>query len=538
MRFRNGVASLAGLALLLGTAAAQADNFVVGQRRGGPVGGFAGGGPQRFPTPAAGIPGGRSYGPSIPATAPSTTNFAPRNTPFFPRSNTFTPPALGNPAYGGNRFSGNNFNGNGFNGNGFNGNGFNGNGFNGGPNYGTVGGRRGPTYAPPTAGTVGGPTTTFPQATGFRTGVPGLRTPQTTPYGGVPYGGVQYGGPTGFSPAGQAALDRLRSRGFGNANGTIGVRRGLPTFPTASPASQPGFLPGSGPAAAFQHYGVVSYGNAAHGPGAPYRGRRGGIYACPTGGHYVAWWRPTYGPYYAPYFVGGYPAFGYGVTFYDSYYDPMFGPGVAYGPDVGGPAPDEGFPEEGMPPEGMPQEGAPEPGAQPQAPAAPEQPPEDAAAQQAAQKAFEEGVHLFMDQHYAESLARFQAMASADEKNGEAWLGIAHSAFALGRYDVAAQAVAKAAALEAFPRGYRFDPKPIYPKEGSFDGFLAALVKHAHDVRNDADAHLLLAYLYVSLGKTSDAQLEIAWLRHLRPNDPTAVALETALEPPAAPEQK
>jgi thioredoxin-like negative regulator of GroEL len=157
-----------------------------------------------------------------------------------------------------------------------------------------------------------------------------------------------------------------------------------------------------------------------------------------------------------------------------------------------------------------------------------------------AQQAFEAAFRLFLSGNWADALAGFQTLAAADPQNGEALLGIVQSAFALGRYADAARALEAAAALGAFPKGYRFDPRPLYPvradaagagQSSPFDALLQRLQQHVRVQRQDADAHLLLAYLHVAMGRTAEANLELAWHRALRPGDPTAAALATALEP-------
>jgi tetratricopeptide (TPR) repeat protein len=155
---------------------------------------------------------------------------------------------------------------------------------------------------------------------------------------------------------------------------------------------------------------------------------------------------------------------------------------------------------------------------------------------EALKQMFDAGVQLFLQQRYEEALGQFQALVATDAKHGEGWLAVAHASFALGRYGEAGQAIAKAAALGAFPRGYRFDPKPIYKGEGEFEALFQRLEQHVRANREDVDAHLLAAYFHVALGKTAQANLEISWVLNLRPGDPTAEILRVAMEPPPPPQ--
>jgi hypothetical protein len=263
------------------------------------------------------------------------------------------------------------------------------------------------------------------------------------------------------------------------------------------------------------------------------------------GGFFVSWWNPWHYSHYNDFWVGGLPAFGFGVAYYEPVYAPYFEPGVVVlepAPVVvqqqpvvvgGVPAPVYG-PGQGV---------GPGQGAVPSAPLLPTQPaaPADGAVlpsadeNDAAKQAFETGFRAFSEQRYEQALGMFRLVVELDPKNGEAWLGRAHAAFAISNYREAAESVARAADLGAFPRGYRFDPRPVYRTPGTFDDAFARLKEYARTNPQDADAHVLLAWLHVGLGERDQAQASLASLRALRADDPTAAFLRVAMLPPEPP---
>jgi hypothetical protein len=255
------------------------------------------------------------------------------------------------------------------------------------------------------------------------------------------------------------------------------------------------------------------------------------------GGFFVSWWNPWHYSHYHDYWVGGLPAFGFGISYYEPVYAPYFEPGVVVlepapvvvqQPVVVGPA--APVPLEGAVP--APVVPAPTAPASP-APVDPAIPSTDE--NDAAKQAFDTGFRAFSEQRYEQALGMFRLVVELDPNNGEAWLGRAHAAFALGQYREAADSVGRAADLGAFPRGYRFDPRPVYRTPGAFDEALRRLDDYARTNPQDADAHVLLAWLHVGLGERAKAEASLATLRALRADDPTAAFLRVALLPPELP---
>lgn len=157
------------------------------------------------------------------------------------------------------------------------------------------------------------------------------------------------------------------------------------------------------------------------------------------------------------------------------------------------------------------------------------------AAQAARRSIFWEGHEAFLAADYAKALKAFENLVTSDDKDGMAWMGVSNAAFAAGNYPRAAEAVAHAATLGAFPRGYRFDPEPIYQPAGSFTKLLDRTVRDVAAAPQDPAGHLVLAWLYTSLGKRPEAQAEIQQVLTLKPDDETAPVLAVALLP--APKQ-
>jgi len=258
----------------------------------------------------------------------------------------------------------------------------------------------------------------------------------------------------------------------------------------------------------------------------------------PLFGFYYSWypWRVPYYDIYPSY--GLY--FGYGLSYYGPAYETVFVDATDYAypteviveeeiieqvPAAPAPVPAPAPPADG----GFP---APAPQAGPAAPEGAEAQPE-----RKPHPDFEPAVQDFLAGRYQQSLERLDRVVQAEPDNGEAWLAAMHANFALGRYGRAAAALAEAAALDAFPRGYRFDPRPLYAKTGNFDRALQALDSHIAANPKDVDAVLLRAYLHVSLGERNQAQDLIQRALEIRPADETAPALALALLPPPPPPQ-
>ncbi len=151
------------------------------------------------------------------------------------------------------------------------------------------------------------------------------------------------------------------------------------------------------------------------------------------------------------------------------------------------------------------------------------------------QQALAQSLQSFAAGEYAAALAPLEALAARVPALGQAWLGIAHASFALGRIERAAQAVTQAAVLGAFPRGYAFDPRGLYPTPAAFEERLAALTQRAAAEPSQADLRLVLAWLQMSLGQRHEARAGLDALLVLRPGDEAAPLLALALLPPLPP---
>lgn len=147
--------------------------------------------------------------------------------------------------------------------------------------------------------------------------------------------------------------------------------------------------------------------------------------------------------------------------------------------------------------------------------------------------AFQAAYESFRAEAFAESLAGFSALAQQDPQAGEVWLAVAHSAFAAGRFDVAARAVTQVAKLGGFPRGYEFDPALLYARPEAFPALFQGLERHLATQPQDVDARLVIAWLLTSQGRRLEAQEQIQQVLTLRPGDEAAPALALALLPAA-----
>jgi hypothetical protein len=163
--------------------------------------------------------------------------------------------------------------------------------------------------------------------------------------------------------------------------------------------------------------------------------------------------------------------------------------------------------------------------------AKPADPKVDEAAKAARAEEFRNGLQAFQAAKYADSLAVFDKLVASDPKDGEAWMGVAHSAFALGDYRRSAQGVIESAALGGFPRGYKFDPAPLYGPPGTFQKLFDRTLTHIGSTPKDLPAQLVVAWLYTSMGQKDDAQAAINRVLALNPGDKTAKALSDALLP-------
>lgn len=151
--------------------------------------------------------------------------------------------------------------------------------------------------------------------------------------------------------------------------------------------------------------------------------------------------------------------------------------------------------------------------------------------------AFASILEAFRRGAYAEALDVAEALTASEPRLGEAWMAALHAAFALGRYDRAARALTEAALLGAFPRGYRFDPRPLYPEEAVLRAQVEALAARVAAAADDADARLVQAWLLTALGQRAQAQEALVAVLTLRPDDRAAPLLALALLPaaPASP---
>ena len=263
-------------------------------------------------------------------------------------------------------------------------------------------------------------------------------------------------------------------------------------------------------------------------------------------GFYVNWgWGGCCAPYY-----GCYPnygmRFGYGTSYYSPAYEtvivesePYYGPAEVCEECQNGEALPEEIIEEG-PIEDAPIEDAPideGAGEQPLEPAVDDGTAQDDASNEMRKPHadFEPSVKDFLAGDYAGALEHLDRVVQDEPDNGEAWLAVMHANFALGRYGPSANGLAKAAALDAFPRGYRFDPRPLYPEVGRWDELIGNLDKHIEADPKDADAKVLRAYLHVALGEKKEASKLIDDVLVLRGDDETAPRLAMALLPPPPP---
>jgi tetratricopeptide (TPR) repeat protein len=167
-----------------------------------------------------------------------------------------------------------------------------------------------------------------------------------------------------------------------------------------------------------------------------------------------------------------------------------------------------------------------------------EEEPEEALPDPPGKADFQAGVEAFQAGHFEQALEHFRTGAEADETNGEAWMAVAQAAFATGDYAQAAEGLAKAGELGGFPRGYRFDPRPVYPDAKDFEKAVARLDKHLTKHADDADAHLVRAYIHVALGEKTEARQEIERVLELQPADETAPLLNEALLPALPPQRE
>ena len=250
-------------------------------------------------------------------------------------------------------------------------------------------------------------------------------------------------------------------------------------------------------------------------------------------GLFFAFWDPWYYDAYSPFWVGGAPAFGFGTVYYGPAYSGYFAEPVVIEQPV--------YVETPVYVQGAPvEEGVPAPAAAP----APAVAPAPAAAPATTEEAdvpgradFEAGVQAFLGGDYPEALRRFRLVVQADDQNGEGWMAVGQAAFAVGAYDEAGVAIAQAANLGAFPRGYRYDPKPMYPQDGRFDELFGKLQAFRQAHPEDANAHIVAAYFHVALGESAEANGAILATLKARADDKTAPILSLALLPPLPPEK-
>ncbi|MGE0193235.1 MAG: tetratricopeptide repeat protein [Planctomycetota bacterium] len=148
---------------------------------------------------------------------------------------------------------------------------------------------------------------------------------------------------------------------------------------------------------------------------------------------------------------------------------------------------------------------------------------------------FAKGVEAFLDGRHAEAELTFHLLSLEQPENGQVWMALLHARFAQGDYEAAATALNKAAAIGAFPRGYRFDPTPLY-RDGSFPQRLQGLERHLGTYPRHTDALLLLGYFQVALGQEANARASLDRVLLQRRADPTAILLQEALLPAEMPD--
>ncbi len=255
------------------------------------------------------------------------------------------------------------------------------------------------------------------------------------------------------------------------------------------------------------------------------------------GGCTVAYWSPGCYESYCGTWVDGAPAFGFGQVYYGPTYNEYFPAETGY-EGVEGPAyveepvyADEPVYAE----EPVVYETAPAPVAAESLPEAPES-LAISEAEAPGLEEFEAGVEDFLAGAYVDALVHFRTAAELEPENGEVWMAVAHAGFAAARYRDAAEGIAEAGELGAFPRGYRYDPKSMYPEEGRFEALLAQLETWRTKHPEDANAHLVAAYFHVALGEPAEASQAIVGVLTVRPEDQTAPLLNVAMLPPLPPE--
>ena len=342
-------------------------------------------------------------------------------------------------------------------------------------------------------------------------------------------------GTSGFrgatATAGRARGGSTATRGrSGRGEVRVGSSRGGPAYAAARRGSVR--YSGHGGYTGYRHHGGHGYGYGyGYGPrwcrpwgGGFYWGYPCGGWGWGVGigigvglGYTMAYWDPWYYDCYGSYWVNGAPPFGFGT--------------VSYGPTYNTYIVEDGSGDPVALPAG--------PQVQPQG-AADQPAPADAPNPEVDAPGYAEfglGVEAFLDGDYPGALQQFRVAVQADEENGEAWMAVAQSAFAVGAFDESAEAITRAAELGAFPRGYRYDPSPMYPVEGRFDKLLSRLETFREQHPENADAHLVAAYLHVALGHKDEADAAITSVLQLRPEDEAAPALTMALLPPVPPQK-
>lgn len=149
-------------------------------------------------------------------------------------------------------------------------------------------------------------------------------------------------------------------------------------------------------------------------------------------------------------------------------------------------------------------------------------------------EAFARAVEAFRASDFAAARVHLRKAVAANRDDGEAWMALVHATFLLGTYDETAEALAESARLGAFPRGYQFDPRALYEDSKVFDDALAKLHKEAATYPRRVNTWLVRAYFHVAMGETEAATRAIHHVLVLRPRDPTAPVLHTALLPAEA----
>jgi hypothetical protein len=382
---------------------------------------------------------------------------------------------------------------------------------------------RGGTYLPSTRGPSFGAQRVIGSRRGGSTGLatpyvgssPGLRQGGVVVHGGIAvHGGGTFGSGSVAYPStrrGTVALPSTRGGVIATpSHGHIAYGGGVRAYPSS------------------RVYGALSPRSWSLGYSLGRRHHR----AWSAGGHgyyVVNTWGPAYDWCLEPVFGFGTVWVADATPYYEDpgYYTDPYGGAVMLPPDPGsyddGPYDDGSY--DGGPYESGPYEEPWDAAAPAVAPQAPSE-----AGTDDGEATFARGVEAFLDGRHAEAEMLFHLLSLQQPDNGQAWMALMHARFAQAQYDGAAQAIGHAAAVGAFPRGYRFDPQPLY-RDGSFPQRLERLQRHLGTYARHTDGWLLLGYFQVALGREAEARAALERVLELRRADPAAIILLDALLP-------